>query len=69
MLPSRTDVPSLGVTRNVTSPLPCPDVGDNDEIQLADVEASHAHSGCAVTRKLPVPPSASIIIAVEPNDT
>ena len=68
MLPSRAEAPSLAATRNVTLPLPCPDAGDNPEIQLADVDASHAHSGCAVTAKLPEPPAASIIV-VEPSDT
>jgi hypothetical protein len=48
--------------------LPCPVAGDNPEIQAADVDASHAHSGSVVTEKLPVPPAASII-AVEPSDT
>lgn len=41
--------------------MPCPDAGDNPEIQLAFVEASHVHSGCVVIASEPVPPPASII--------
>jgi hypothetical protein len=45
MAPSRDALLSLGATVNVMVPLPCPEVGDNPEIQLTVVEASHAHSG------------------------
>jgi len=48
--------------------VPCPEAGDNAEIQFTELVAVHAHSGCAVTAKLPEPPAASIIV-VEPNDT
>ena len=56
---SRADAPSLAATRNSTLPLPCPEAGDNPEIQGAALEASHAHSGCVVTENLAAPPLAS----------
>jgi hypothetical protein len=45
IIASRDEVPSLGATRNATLAAPCPDAGDMPEIQLAVVDASHAHSG------------------------
>ena len=61
IVPSRTDAPSLAATRNVTLPLPCPDAGDTLVIQLALVDAVHAHSGCVLTVIALFPPAASII--------
>lgn len=58
---SRTDAPSLAAARNETVPLPCPDVGDNPVIQLAVVEAVHAHSGSVVTVIELLAPAASRI--------
>jgi hypothetical protein len=58
---SRTDEPSFAAARNDTLPLPCPDVGVRPEIQLAVVEAVHAHSGSAVTATELFPPTASSI--------
>jgi hypothetical protein len=43
-------------------------VGVNAEIQLTFVDASHAHSGCAVMLRDPVPPTASITTGT-PSDT
>ena len=68
MAPSREPVLSLGATLNEMLPLPFPDAGDKAEIQLTEVEASHAHSGWAVTLKLPLPPPASTV-GGEPSDT
>jgi hypothetical protein len=68
MAPSREAVLSLGATLNEMLALPFPDAGDNDEIQLTAVEASHAHSGLAVRLKLPRPPPGSIV-GGEPNET
>src|SRR5262245_29751709 len=45
IVPSRTAAPSFAATRNETLPLPCPAAGDTLEIQLALVDAVHAHSG------------------------
>ena len=59
MSPSRADDPSLGVTRNSTSPLPCPEAGDNPKIQFTALDTFHAHSGCVVIDSLAVPPPAS----------
>lgn len=61
IVPSRADAPSFAATRNVTLPLPCPDAGDTLEIQLALVDAVHAHSGCVLTVIELFPPAASII--------
>jgi hypothetical protein len=61
IVPSREDAPSLGATRNDRLAAPCPDVGDNDEIQFALVPASHLHSGCVEIASDPVPPTASIV--------
>jgi len=66
--PSRETVASFGATLNEILPSPLPDAGDNAEIQLTAVEASHAHSGLAVTLKLPRPPPASTV-GGEPNPT
>src|SRR5688500_13745206 len=60
-MPSRTEDPSFAAARNDTLPFPCPDVGDRPEIQLALVEAVHAHSGNVVTVTALVPPAASSI--------
>jgi hypothetical protein len=68
MAPSRETVFSLGATLNVTVASPFPDVGDNAEIQVTAVEASHAHSALAVRLKLPRPPSASTV-GGEPSET
>jgi hypothetical protein len=68
MAPSREPVFSLGATLNEMLASPFPDAGDNAEIQLTAVEASHAHSGLAVTLKLPRPPPASSV-GGEPNKT
>jgi hypothetical protein len=54
----------LAATRNDTFAVPCPEAGDNAEIQFTFVEASHAHSGCVVTASDPAPPLASIIAGV-----
>jgi hypothetical protein len=67
MAPSREPVLSFGATVNVMLALPFPDAGDNAEIQLTAVEASHAHSGLAVRLKLPRPPPASTV-GGEPNE-
>src|SRR5688572_23073911 len=64
-MPSRIDEPSLAEARNDTLPFPCPDVGDSPEIQLALVDAVHAHSGRAVTVTALFPPTASSIAGVE----
>ncbi len=45
MAPSREAELSFGATLNATVLFPFPDAGDNPEIQLTVVEASHAHSG------------------------
>ena len=45
MTASRVADPSLGATRNETVPLPWLDAGESPEIQLAVVDAVHAHSG------------------------
>ena len=45
MTPSRVADPSLGAARKDTVPLPWLDVGESPEIQLAVVDAVHAHSG------------------------
>ena len=54
-------MPSFAAARNATLPLPCPEVGDNPESQLALVEAVHAHSGSAVTVIELLAPAASNI--------
>ena len=59
MSPSRADDPSLGVTRNSTSPLPCPEAGDNPEIQFTALDTVHPHSGCVAIDNLAAPPPAS----------
>jgi hypothetical protein len=51
----------LAATRNSTSLLPCPEIGDNPEIQLTALDAVQAHSGCVDTANLPAPPPASTI--------
>jgi hypothetical protein len=61
IMPSRADVPSFAATRNDTLAVPCPDGGDNAEIQLTLVDASQPHSGCVVTASAPEPPPASNI--------
>jgi hypothetical protein len=61
MSPSRATDRGLDAARNVTWPVPCPDVGANSEIQLTCVDALHAHSGCVVTVTVPVPPLASML--------
>src|SRR5262245_45775895 len=61
MSPSRADPPSLGATLNPTLPLPCPEAGDSAEIQLTELVAVHAHSGCAAMEKEAAPPPASTI--------
>ena len=66
--PSREPVLSLGATLNEMLASPFPDAGDNAEIQLTAVEASHAHSGLVVTLKLPRPPPDSSV-GGEPNET
>jgi hypothetical protein len=43
--PSRIDGTGLGAARNATVPFPCPDAGENSEIQLTCVETVHSHSG------------------------
>jgi hypothetical protein len=60
MSPSRADVASFGATRNDTSPVPWPEPGDTADIQLTELEAVHAHSGCVVIENLLAPPAASI---------
>jgi hypothetical protein len=59
MSPSRADASSLGVTRNSTLPLPCPEAGDNPEIQFTALDTVHAHSGCVAIDNLAGPPPAS----------
>jgi hypothetical protein len=59
MSPCRADDPSLGVTRNSTSPLPWPEAGDNPEIQFTALDTVQPHSGCVAIDKLATPPSAS----------
>jgi hypothetical protein len=68
IVPSREAVLSLRATLNVMVALPLPDAGDNPEIQLTAVEASHAHSASAVRLMLPRPPPASTV-GGEPNET
>jgi hypothetical protein len=64
IVPSRVEVPSLAEARNDTLPVPCPEAGDNPEIQLALVDAVQAHSGSVVTVIELVPPAASIWTAL-----
>ena len=45
MTASRVADPSLGAARNDTVPLPWLEAGESPEIQLAVVDAVHAHSG------------------------
>ena len=61
IIPSRTDDSSLAATRKDTFAVPCPDEGANAEIQFTFVDTSHAHSGCVVMLRVPLPPLASII--------
>jgi hypothetical protein len=61
MSPSRPDPPSLAATRNSTLLVPCPEAGDNAEIQFTELVAVHAHSGCAVIENEAAPPLASTI--------
>ena len=53
----------LAVTWNSTCPVPCPD-GVTFEIQLTSADALHAHSGCAFTETVPVPPPDPIVTGV-----
>lgn len=62
------DDPSLGETRNDRLAPPCPEAGDNAEIQFTLLAAFHVHSGCVVIASDPVPPSAPII-GGEASDT
>ena len=55
--------PVLAVTWNSTCPVPCPD-GVTFEIQLTSADALHAHSGCAFTETVPVPPPDPIVADV-----
>jgi len=68
MAPSREAVLSLRATLNEMLASPFPDEGDNSEIQVAAVEACHAHSALAVRLKLTRPPAASTV-GGEPNET
>jgi hypothetical protein len=68
MEPSRVVPLSLGATLNAMVLLPLPEAGDTAEIQVTAAEASHAHSGSAVTLKLPRPPPESSV-GGEPNAT
>jgi hypothetical protein len=68
IMPSRVDDPSWGATRKDTSAVPCPVVGANAVIQSTLVDTSHAHSGCVVMVRVPLPPTASIM-GVAPSDT
>jgi hypothetical protein len=57
--PSRAAAPSLAATRNATLPLPWPDAGEIPDNHVAELVAVHAHSGCVVTLKVLLPPSAT----------
>ena len=59
--------PVLAVTWNSTCPVPCPD-GVTFEIQLTSADALHAHSGCAFTETVPVPPPDPIVADVGETD-
>jgi hypothetical protein len=61
IVPSRIDDPSFGDTRKDRFAAPCPEAGDNAEIQFTLVVASHLHSGCVAIASEPEPPSAPII--------
>ena len=58
--PSRSARCGLGAALNATCPLPCPDAGDSEEIQLAWLDAVHPHSGDVVTVIVPLPPAATM---------
>jgi hypothetical protein len=51
----------LGRTRNDRFAAPCPEAGDNPEIQFTLLVASQRHSGCVVIASDPLPPSAPIV--------
>ena len=59
-LPWREVPFGFGAAWKATEALPCPEVGDSPDIQLASAEAVHVHSGWVVTATLPAPPAASI---------
>ena len=65
MSASRRDAVVLAPARNANEPLPWPDAGASSLIQFACVETVHAHSGCAVTDTVLVPPAAAIAAGVE----
>jgi hypothetical protein len=59
----------LAVTRNCICPLPCPDAGDNPEIQLTSDAAVQEHSGCVFTLIELVPPLPSSVALLSDSDT
>jgi hypothetical protein len=69
MSPCRVEARGFAATRNVTSALPWPFVGEISEIQFGSADASHEHSGCVVTATLPTPPPASRGVDEVASDT
>ena len=59
----------LAATRISTWPLPCPEAGVTPAIQLTVAAAVQAHSGCAVTDTVVVPPAAPTLVTVLLIDT
>ena len=60
-LPWREVPFGLGAAWKATAALPCPEVGDSPDIQVASAEAVHVHSGWVATAMLPAPPAASSV--------
>ena len=67
--PSRIEGRGLGATRNSTVLVPCPDVGDRPESQLAAVDTSQGHSGAVVMVTVPIPPSGPMLDEEAANAT
>jgi len=67
--PCRAVAVGFAATWNVTSPLPCPEVGARPVIQGAPDAAVQAHSGCVVTVTEPEPPAADIAAACSVSAT
>ena len=57
------------MTRNSIWPLPCPEAGDNPEIQLTSAAAVHEHSGCVLTLTALVSPLPSSVVSLSDSDT
>ena len=67
MCPWRSAVSGLAAAVNAIDPAPCPEAGERPVIQLALVDALHAHSGFVDTVIVPVPPDASTVPAPVPS--